>query len=360
MVIKSDVFCHVQYFLLLCQKPFVLIESTRVNGMFNNWINIQDLGRLRQKFAGGEWRQIAAKAAANARERTRAAWEHTQPSPIHAWEIPALRRRWNLMISGDENVDHVNYIFRKFLHGKKDLAAFSPGCGSGGNEILWAETGVFKRIDACDLSAPRIAKAIELAGKKNLAAIVQFHIGDMRAISGENRYDLVITEGALHHFYPMRLTLEKIRSLLKPGGLLVVNEFVGPSRFQWTAGQLRAAGAMLALIPETYRQRWPDGKVKTRIDAPGRLRMRLADPSEAAESSLILPLLREMFSTLEIKSKGGALIPLVFFEIAHHYIQGDETADRILRLCFALEDLLMQSGEISSDYVLGVFQKPGS
>jgi SAM-dependent methyltransferase len=326
--------------------------------MFNNWINIQDLGRLWQKLAGGEWKQITAKAA-TARERTRAAWEHTQSPPIHAWEIPALRRRWNLLVSGDENVDHVKYIHLKYLHDKKELDAFSPGCGNGGNEIRWAETRAFRRIDACDLSAPRIDKAVAMAAEKNLAAVVRFHVGDLRAISGENRYDLVITEGALHHFYPMRSALETIRGLLKPGGLLVVNEFVGPSRFQWTARQLRAAGAMLELIPESYRRRWPDGKVKTRIDAPGRLRLQLADPSEAAESSLILPLLQEMFTTREIKNKGGALVPLVFFEIAHLYISGDETTERILRLCFALEDLLMQSGEISSDYILGIFQKPG-
>ena len=85
--------------------------------------------------------------------------------------------------------------------------------------------------------------------------------------------------------------------------------------------------------------------------------MKLADPSEAAESSLIMPLLREMFTTLECKDKGGTLVSLVFFQIAQHYLQADETADQILQLCFALEDLLMRCGELSSDYILGVFQK---
>ena len=171
-------------------------------------------------------------------------------------------------------------------------------------------------------------------------------------------YDLVIAEGALHHLYPMRSSLARIHGMLKPGGLLLVNDFVGPSRFQWTPRQLQAANALLALIPKDYRRRWSDDRVKTRVDAPGRLRMKLADPSEAAESSLILPLLGKMFNTLELKNKGGALIPLVFHEIAHHYIQPDETAAEILRLCFATEDLLMRSGEIAGDYILGVFQKP--
>lgn len=325
--------------------------------MFNNWINIHDLGRLKDKICRGEWLQVVKKLRSDAQGKTLAAWNHTQNPPINAWEIPALRRRWNRMVSGDTAVDHVEYIVRRYLSNRKALKAFSPGCGNGGNEIRWAETGIFERIDACDLSSPRIASAIDLAEQKKLAGIVKFKVGDLGEITGDNLYDLVITEGALHHFYPMRAALEKIKSLLKPGGLLIVNEFVGPSRFQWTARQLQAANAMLSLIPREYRRRWPDGKIKNKIDAPGRLRMRFADPSEAAESSLTLPLLKEMFATLEVKCKGGALTSLVFHEIAHHFLQADETSERILRFCFAAEDLLIQNGEISSDYILGVFQK---
>jgi SAM-dependent methyltransferase len=327
--------------------------------MFGNWINIHDLARLGEKIARGEWRQVARKLRSDAQGKTRVAWEQTQDAPIHAWDIPALRRRWNRMVSGDEAVDHVTTIAGRYLQGRKGLIAFSPGCGGGGNEIRWAGTGIFERIDACDLSAPRIAGAVAMAEREHLSSVVTFSVGDMRSRTGRELYDLVIAEGALHHFYPMRAALLQIKGLLKPGGLLVVNDFVGPSRFQWTPRQLQAANAMLALIPEAYKRRWPDGKVKKNISAPGRLRMRLADPSEAAESSLILPLLAETFTPLELINKGGAIACLVFFEIAHHYIQGGETAERILQLCFDLEDLLMQSGEISSDYILGVFQKPG-
>ncbi|HEX7502906.1 MAG TPA: class I SAM-dependent methyltransferase [Acidobacteriota bacterium] len=328
--------------------------------MFGNWINIHDLERLGEKIARGEWRQVARKLRSDARGKTRAAWEHTQDAPIHAWDIPALRRRWNKLVSGDEAVDHVAYIAGRYLQGRRGLKAFSPGCGGGGNEIRWAGTGIFERIDACDLSVPRIAGAIAMAEREHLSAVVTFSIGGMMDMTGKELYDMVIVEGALHHFFPMRAALIRIRELLKPGGLLVVNDFVGPSRFQWTPRQLQAANAMLALIPEAYKGRWPDGKVKKNISAPGRLRMKLADPSEAAESSLILPLLAETFTPLALMNKGGAIACLVFFGIAHHYIHGGETAERILQLCFDLEDLLMQSGDIASDYILGVYQKPGS
>ena len=327
--------------------------------MLNNWINLQDLARLREKLCRGEWRKIFKKIFSSARSKTRSAWEHTENPPINAWDIPALRRHWDEKVSGDAKIDHVDFVCKRFLSGKKGLAAFSPGCGTGGIEKRWAETGLFKRIDAIDLSPSRIARAAAAAGQSGLAGILNFRVADMGSVSGESRYDLVIAEGALHHLCPMRPMLQKLERLLKPGGLLVVNDFVGPSRFQWAGRQLQAANALLALIPEAYRLRWPPGRggIKRRIVAPGRLRMKLADPSEAAESSRILPLLSEMFTPLEIKDKGGAIACLVFYEIAHHYIQADETAEEILRLCFAVEDLLMKSGEISSDYILGVFQK---
>jgi SAM-dependent methyltransferase len=325
--------------------------------MFHNWINIHDLARLKDKLSMEGWRPIRQRLFRNALGRTRSAWEHTENPPVNAWDIPALRRRWVEMVSGDAKVDHVDYICRRFLSGKKKLSAFSPGCGTGANEKRWVETGLFERIDAIDLSPARIAKATAMSEQSGLAGILKFQVKDMAWVSGESQYDLVLAEGALHHLYPMRVMLGKLERLLKPQGLLVVNDFVGPSRFQWTARQLQAANALLALIPEDYRRRWRDSRVKERIRAPGRLRMRLADPSEAAESSLILPLLKEMFTTLELKNKGGALIPLVFFEIAHHYIHPDETATAILRNCFAAEDLLLRRGEIASDYILGVFQK---
>jgi SAM-dependent methyltransferase len=326
--------------------------------MFNNWINIHDLGRIRDKIVRGEWRPVFKKISSDAQGRIRSAWAHTQNPPIHAWDIPAVRTRWNVQVSGTADIDHVAYICRKYLGKKTNLTAFSPGCGNGGNEMHWAETGIFKHIDACDLSPQRIAKARAGAEQKNLTGILNFSVGDMQALmNGTGQYDLVIAEGALHHFYPMRVALEKINCLLKPGGMLIVNDFTGPSRFQWTERQLQAANAMLALIPAAYRRRWPDGGIKQKIDAPGRLRMRIADPSEAAQSALILPLCRKMFTPLEIINKGGTITSLVFFEIAHHYLQADETAAKILQTCFAFEDILIQSGEISSDYILGVFQK---
>ena len=102
-------------------------------------------------------------------------------------------------------------------------------------------------------------------------------------------YDFVVVEQSLHHFSPLGPLLDKIKRTLKPDGYFIVNEYVGPDKFQWTDRQIEVINALLRLIPAKYRVRSYDKKLKKRIYRPGLLRMKLYDPSEAVESSAIVP-----------------------------------------------------------------------
>ena len=87
--------------------------------------------------------------------------------------------------------------------------------------------------------------------------------------------------------------------------------------------------------------------------------MRL-DPSEAIESSAILPALDELFERVELRWMGGTLSHLVFAKIAQNFAADDPEARRCVDLVFEAEDLLMDAGEIGSDYVVGVWRRPDS
>ena len=83
-----------------------------------------------------------------------------------------------------------------------------------------------------------------------------------------------------------------------------------------------------------------------------------ADPSEAIRSSEILPVLRRHLDILEIRELGGALLHLGLGEIAQNF-NPDSAADRaILEAFFAAEDAAMQSGEVTSDFVVVTAVKP--
>jgi hypothetical protein len=85
--------------------------------------------------------------------------------------------------------------------------------------------------------------------------------------------------------------------------------------------------------------------------------MLLLDPSEAVESSRILPLLDEIFEVVEVKEYGGTILALLLNGIAHNFSAQDTVAQQWLNICFTVEDLLLEAGEIQSDFAFVVCKK---
>ena len=137
----------------------------------------------------------------------------------------------------------------------------------------------------------------------------------------------------------------------------MANEFVGPTRFQWTDRQLNVVNALLRLFPKNYALLYQSQVPKLRSVRPSRLSMWLSDPSEAVESSDIIPMLREYFRIVKINGYGGSVLHLLFSGIGHHFVHPDTVAEHLLRVSFEVEDLLLKSGELSHDFALLVCQK---
>jgi SAM-dependent methyltransferase len=191
-----------------------------------------------------------------------------------------------------------------------------------------------------------------------LDAILDFKVADaFRDPIPANAYDLVLFEQSLHHFAPVRTILERVHDALRPGGLLFVNEFVGPPRFQWTKGQRRASDELLRQLPARYRRLWGTHGTKNRSCRPSKLLMLISDPSEAADSASILPAIRERFDVLEEHPYGGAVLQLLFESIAHNFLKDDAETHDWLQRCFAAEDALMERGDIPSDFAVVVARK---
>ena len=138
--------------------------------------------------------------------------------------------------------------------------------------------------------------------------------------------------------------LHDLKKLLRPDGRLFIDEYVGPTRFQWTERQLEAVNALLALIPEHLR-RLQNGGIKKRVHRPSILSMVLDDPSEAIESAKILPALEEHFEALELKPYGGTLLHLVLSGIAHNFSEEEPETLAVLEFCFQAEDALLGPGD---------------
>lgn len=326
--------------------------------MFNNLVNAHDLLRLAERVKQGQLNQVLSRLAGSRQERIARSWKHVQNPPTNWWDIPAVRERWNYLISGNVKVDYYEYVSRKHLSYGESLSGLSLACGTGHRELRWAELGRFKSIDAYDLSQSRIEYASNKANEKGYGDIISYHVADVYDIEmRECYYDIVLAEQSLHHFSPLEKILLRINRFLKPNGHLIVNEFVGPTRFQWTDRQLEVASGLLSVLPVKYRVLWNSSSVKSKAFRPSRLSMMLSDPSEAVESSRIMPLLYEIFDVIEVREYGGSVLNLVFSAIAHNFLSEDDKTQRFIRLCFEIEDLMLESGDIQSDFAVVVCKK---
>jgi ubiquinone/menaquinone biosynthesis C-methylase UbiE len=324
--------------------------------MFNNFVNGRDFYDLFHKapavLAG------IGRGLSPSQQRVRSTWAHVDALPTNWWDIPAVRLRWNELISGSSEIDFHSHISNHWLHGRSNLNALSLGCGTGHNELAWAGLAKFKRIDGCDLSDKRIEVATAAALEAGLAEQIQFRVGDVFGIdSPDEHYDMIMVEQSLHHFSPLEKILLRINRFLKSDGHFVVNEFVGPTRFQWTARQLEVVNGILTALPDRYKTLWGSTTLKRPVVRPSQLRMILTDPSEAIESEQIVPLLRAIFNVVEFRGYGGSTLHLLFNGIAHNFLVDDSETAELLNLIFRMEDLLLRNHDIEHDFIVAVCKK---
>jgi SAM-dependent methyltransferase len=144
-------------------------------------------------------------------------------------------------------------------------------------------------------------------------------VGFLRENLGE--FDGIFFHGALHHLEPVSEIVRLAKASLRTGGILYVDEYVGPSMRQWSWWRLVPANVAYYLA------------------APRRLRRpRLVraprnpeDPSEMIDSASILPAVRREFEVLAERGYGGNLLAIVYPNLRHE-AAGDELGRVVGRL----------------------------
>lgn len=324
--------------------------------MFNNFINLSDFVRLIAGIKHGYLSAIISRLFRVKKARVKEAWKIDAKGTNGCtawWVIPEVKKRWNKLISGDEDVDYYQYISTKYLSDKQDLRGLSLACGTGFRELHWVQLCDFKKIEAYDISPSEIEIARKRAGEKNYQDTIDYQVADVSHLAlSDNAYDAVFVEQSLHHFSPLNEILKKINRTLKMDGYFILDEFVGPTRFQWTDRQREIVNGILKLLPRKYKTIRKYREIKKKVYQPSRLSMMLKDPSEAVESSRIMPLLEDIFEIVEIKPYGGTILNLLFDGIADNFLDADTQTKEYLKLCFEMEDLFLSSGDIKSDFAV--------
>ena len=320
------------------------------------YISIGDFIDLYYKVKQKGYNELLSKFHLSNKGRTLSKW-NTISSSSDFWIIPEIRCRWNEKCTGNPNIEYEDYVVSKYFSKSKGLKMLSVGCGTGARERKFAKYPNFNLIEGVDMAEKQIDEARNHASDLKLNNI-KYIVGDFTThIFEHSTYDVILFNSSLHHFKDIHNILQtKVLPLLKDGGYLLIFEYVGPKRLQWTKQQLEFANKLLTDLPLKYKIRFNSKSIKRRIYRPGLFRMLLVDPSEAVDSDSIIPSIHNHFKIIEERKIGWDISHLLFKDIAHNFLNNDKETQKLLSYLFDKEDeyLSMTGG---SDAVFGVYQK---
>lgn len=311
--------------------------------------------------------------------------------------FPPILRYTQGLIGGDPNRDCYQWTIDTYLQDRLPVAqALSLACGHGHVERLLDERGVFEHCTGLDLAPKAIEEARRLAEEGGHANL-RYEVADVNQLKlAPSSLDLVLAVGALHHMSELAHVIGESYSALKPGGLLVTNEYVGPDRWQVTPRQYQLINAAIHLIPPDLRERreeaywpawlWPLTKVETlsarsrldilaplrairRIlgrrlafgrlyDPPPRWYWKLRDPSEGVNSSRILSLIRQHFDEVDVRPYNGSILYFALDQAFYErYDESDSRHRRVLEMLLEIERVMTGIGEVPAIAAHVVAQK---
>ncbi|TVR76175.1 MAG: class I SAM-dependent methyltransferase [Chitinophagaceae bacterium] len=310
---------------------------------------------IREKFYEKGGAYFLTKLNLSPANRTKSTFSQHTHSGSNFWIIPELQERWKIKISGSKEESYEAYVIDKFLKDKSDVTLLSLGSGTSQREFNFASNPVFKEVECIDLSESLMEYAYEKSIEKGLTNM-SFKASDINKMKfKEDHYDVVLFHSSLHHFKHVFQLLQKIKACLKENGILVIHDYAGPKRLQWTQKQIDFTNDLLNNTPEKYKKRLHSEKIKSKVSGPGALRMIISDPSEAVESNNIRPALEKYFKTIEEKELGGNIVMLYFKDIAHNFLNDDEETKQLLKYIFEKEDEFLKSEP--SNLIFGVYSK---
>ena len=322
-----------------------------------NWISLGDFIDIYFKVKQRGWKFLLSKFRLKEEQRIKTTWQNVDINSSNWWIIPIVNKRWNYLISGNSAIKYTDYVVNKYFKNRTGLKMLSPGCGNGSHEIEFAKYKCFESIEAFDIADNRINLAIKEVSDLNLTNLKYFTANIYNFNFENEKYDLILFCSSLHHFRNLWELLQKVKNSLKPNGLLIIHEYVGPNRFQYPDKQINIINELLINeVPLKYRTRLNSNSVKSRVYSPGLLRMIISDPSEAIRSSDIITTLRNNFNIVEEIKLGGDILHLLLKDIAHNFLDNKKETLEILERLLIIEDRYLADKEIS-DFMFGIYRK---
>jgi SAM-dependent methyltransferase len=224
------------------------------------------------------------------------------------------------------------------------------GCGPAHGSLRIFSAGSSNYLEGLDVSEEAVEQ-----GERSFASVGapgKVWVGDVNQVQlAENSYDLIFACHSFHHFLNLEHVMAQVQRALTPRGLFILDEFTGPTQFQWTDQQLEMVRALLALLPDRLRQ-YPWQMRKDFEPRPTPAEVVAVSPFESIRSAEIYRLFQENFEVVVERSLGGTLQHLLYNNIAHNFDPDDPEANRIIHCVESIETKLIETGLLSADFML--------
>lgn len=266
----------------------------------------------------------------------------------HAWldhPLISLHYRSRSLLDG---LPWESWVARRL--GRPAAPSLDLGCGAGHKSLSVFRAGSARELHGMDISEDRIAEAERMRIEHAIPG--EFRVADVNtATLPPDTYDLVFSSHSFHHFLSLEHVMAQVHDSLRPDGLFILEEFVGPTQFQWTDQQIDLVRTLMALLPPDLRMlRW--GAVKPYEGRPSVKDVVAVSPFESIRSAEILPLFKRFFRVVELRPLGGTLQHLLYNGIVHNFTLARRDATEYLRAIIDVEDALIDSGMLPSDFML--------
>ncbi len=289
-------------------------------------------------------------------------WGQAKPGERTSWlESPLIYRTVNLRISGAPDVDCLGYIRERYFRNPAQLGV-NVGCGHGELEQLLVKRKLVQTMHGFDVSEGAVEAARTAAYDAELDGRIEYFVADANHLDDAplaEHYDVAYGFMALHHIVDLEACLDGLHRRLKPGGLLIANEFVGPYRFQWTDKQLDIANQLLKCFPvELTRSIREPEKLKRLVERPSIEFMKTHMAFESVCSDRIVQALHDRFDVLEQKDYGGTVLHILFEAIMGNF--KEETCREhaaLVRMAAACEEAMLRHGALEHDHTFMVCRK---
>ncbi len=259
---------------------------------------------------------------------------------------PLCRRAINRRVSGSPHEWPLDW-FKRVHAAVPFRRGITWGCGLGAFERAVIRSGIVTRIDAFDISEASLADARRLADDERLGGITYDpgNFDDPRI--PRSTYDVAFFHASLHHVSALERLFRRLALGLGRGGAIYVDEYIGPTRFEWSTDKLRMAQELLDAVPAR-------GRLADTILLP----IEPDDPSEAIRSSEIAGFLRDFVDLREWRPYGGQLVDLIMPNVRCEWAETPEGCAFVSKWLEIEDEQIREDPETSHHVVAYGMLKP--